>query len=615
MAIRFQSDTAQDASNPVAVPGTQIRQAELDQLAAETPLAQRALIGLGRGALNITQGVGDLVSRGFEAVGLADAGGADRRRQAVNEERALVEASLGDDTAFNIGEVVGEVGAALPLGGIAARALPGATLGRVAGQGAITGGLEGAVRLPGEGETRAQGAGIGALAGGVGAGLLGAGIRGVNALRRGTPAVNPANQEIIDLGEQFNVPVSVTDMPLSGGGSSQLLRRGDTLSESILFSGAPEFRQAQMEAAERAASGLVESVRPRGGLTTGQGIQQSLSNRQRRLQAAASARYNRATEAADKAGLVVNPAQTRQAANDIIQETSAIDLPENRRIAALARRVGNVNQANLGQAIQARSQLGESIDDAFARGDRRLGRQLVRLHTGITNDIDDAATAAGGDVLERWRDANRYFAERVAPMRERDIQAAIRSNNPDQIFGAFIRALPPGARTQGQSALAQRLYNRIGPEGRRAVQYGIVSDAMNKATQASDGSFNALAFARELRRQQGNIGVFFRGEQARQIEGMQRLFRQLERASQFSKDPATGARLVPIALAGGLGATTGPLGLLGTIAGARTMQALFTTRPGQRLLLSSSRLSPDSPRWARLIEQYQGLVGSAAAQE
>lgn len=599
-------------ASPSAVPGTQIRQAELDQLAADTPLAQRALIGLGRGALNIGQGAADLVRQGAEALGLADEGGAAERRAEINNERALVEGSLGDSTAYNLGEIAGEVAAALPAGGIAGRLLPGATMGRVIGQGIISGGIEGAVRLPGEGESRAQQAGIGGLAGGIGAGVLGGVMKGVNAAR-GRAAVNPANQEIIDLGEQFNVPTSLTDLPLSGGAGSQMLRRGDTLSESVLFSGAPEFRQKQMEAAEKAASDLVESVRPRAGLTTGQGIQQSLSNREKRLRQAAAARYNRATQSADDAGLSVDPAETRAAAQAIIKETSAIDLPENRRISALARRVGDVSKASLGQSIQARSQLRESVDDAFSQGNRRLGRHLLRLHTAITSDIDQAAKSAGGDVYKNWRDANQYYADRVAPMLESDIQRAIKNNNPDQIFGAFIRGLPPGARTQKESALAQRLYNRIAPEGRRAVQYGIVSEAMNKATRASDGSFNPQAFATELRRQQGNRGVFFKGQDAARVDGIQKLFRQLERASQFSKDPATGARLVPIALAGGLGAATGPLGLLGTIAGAKTMQALFTSKAGRNFLLAASKLPPDSPKWPKMLERYQGLIASAAA--
>jgi len=97
----------------------------------------RGLIGVGRGFVDVGEGIGQLARKGGELVGLTTPEDTAKFEEEVRQERALFDRNLGNDTSASIGRFVGQVAPTLVAPGAAAGAgiLKQATLAGVTGAG------------------------------------------------------------------------------------------------------------------------------------------------------------------------------------------------------------------------------------------------------------------------------------------------------------------------------------------------------------------------------------------------------------------------------------------------------------------------------------------------
>ena len=130
------------------------------------------------------------------------------------------------------------------------------------------------------------------------------------------------------------------------------------------------------------------------------------------------------------------------------------------------------------------------------------------------------------------------------------------------------------------------------------------------------GMFSPAKFAGQMERFDSPVSKVFKGEDKFQIEGFTKLMRHVSRAGQYMENPTNGAQMAQLA-AGGAGVAAVMTGKIIPVAAfAAALKGLFTTSAGRRLLLSSSKIEPNSPEMAKLIvqigEQLPKLTTQAA---
>lgn len=572
--------------------------------AAGMSVIEKGLVGLGRGFTDAIEGAKQAGLAVGEKLGLAREGAAQGYAEAVRPERELFERGLGNDTAASIGRVVGETAPllAVPVGGAA-------TAGGRVGLAAATGAGTGAIQLVDEDKGQSRlgntlaGAAIGAGGGVAVEGLARVGGKLLNTVK-GTTA-NPDAKAVLDAGAAHGIPVYAQDVS-----NNPLLRSATTTAEQLPLVGLAGARQTQQDAAKAAAARFRDQFADVGE-DTGNVVQTSLANRTQRLQQVAGKKYDRVAQLADPLGSVPLP-KLQNTVKQLADESKAIPDVTGGRGAAnqMLEQLDQLAQSGnltFSQLRAVRSDLGKSIRElersASENRFERL-RGLQQAKAAITEDLDAFASRSNsGQLKQAWRAADAFYKNRVVPQRARDIQRVAEHVNPDEAYSAFLKAGTNQDR-------AKRLYQAIGANGRQAVRYGIVRDAYSKAIREGTAGevFSPAKFAGELERLQGATGVFFKGADKQQLDGLIKVMRHVQRAGQFAENPPTGARLLGPALMGGAGADlflTGGANLTAGATSALVLKALTTTRPGIRFLTASSRLEDGSPRLARLVYQFE----------
>lgn len=557
---------------------------------AEMNTGERFLAGIGRGMDSVWQGVKQLGLDAGGALGFDTKAALAEQAAEEADKKRLYEAGLGQTTSGKIGEFVGET--------VPYLALPGGPLSRAAGlpakiaTGAAIGAGIGGTQYVTPDETRLGNVGRGALAGGLTAGALdltaGAAGTAYNALAN---KLTPRAEEVLALGKRFDVPVYAPD-----AAASPTMNKIATLSEEVPLLGMARPRMDQAAAAQKAAQSLKDRLTPQVD-DVGREIQGSLSRRTEALQKAARTRYDQVAKVADPLG-AVPLANMRTTAQKLLEDAKK-DIDPNPALISRLENFVNAQNGNFSQTRMFRSNLGDSIRQLETSMDLKAARPLQAIKGALEKDMNDFAQRSGGDVATKWREADRFFREKVVPQRESDIVKAARNRNPDEVFKAFVKA--------GTKDRAQRLYTALDAPGRDAVKAGILQQALDKATSegAKGVAFSPAKFSADLEKLQGSVGVFFKGADKREIDGFVKLMRHIERAGQVAENPPTGNRVIlPLFM----GETLAPGTSFAAAGTSGLSRLLFTTDAGKRLLLASDRLGEGSPRLQRLIDQFAARI-------
>ncbi len=222
-------------------------------------------------------------------------------------------------------------------------------------------------------------------------------------------------------------------------------------------------------------------------------------------------------------------------------------------------------------ALRLRSHLGELAAEARDANNRALSRTYENLRSAVTKDMDAFAARDGsGKLAEAYRFANDTFKSEVVPFFENpEIRRQIKAPFPDETVGRLVKAGPDRV----GSVVA-----KMGPEGRAAFQAHLSDSAMKDALDAN-GDFIPGRFIKAMKDRQEAYNLTFKGEDKWRMDGFVKLMKA--------------AKLVGDAL---------PTGKLSHMLDTSVLaQKLFTTKPGQALLLSSSSLPLGSEALENLI--------------
>lgn len=508
-----------------------------------------------------------------------------------------------------------EIAATLPI----YAAGRGATLGaRMADQG-VRGAAVGAAQYADDTEGRLLNMGVGAAGGAIGqgigekvAGAVGKGVtKAVNA-RRGNLA--PAYKEIDDLGKQFDVRTSVGDI-----NRGAFTVRAETTLEQVPVLGMGGFREAQ-NAQAVAATGKVSNklkqalsetdykampsiraaaaagdrnaarvlnIAETAGDDTGRVLQASAEVRAFRESNIASRLYDKVDEAVVASGNdIVAPTKSIAALDDALQKQAESLAPDD----VLSRELGDIsariNDPNISKSFSnmrlLRSQLGDLADKYGSpiNGNKAASRVFADVKQAVDDDIAEFALNSGNTAIKKAYQRADKFYKSAMQRADKAIANAMDSNKPDEIYKAFVMT--------GRGDRASNFYQALDQKGQAALRYQMAEEAINKATNESTGNFSPAKFAGEFERMAEPYSRIFKGDDKKQMDGLVKLMRHVERAGQYKENPPNGSRLIPWLMAGAT--AINPVTAIKVGGMSLFARSMLTTRAGKNLLLAANKL-------------------------
>ena len=619
-----------------------------DKLSSYATSAAMGLADAGAGIVQMNKQFGDKANSVANSVlgTNLDTNAAERYNQEYQQ------ANLATDGARSVAGRTGgdwvrggtEIAATLPI----YAAGRGATLGaRMADQG-VRGAAVGAAQYAENTDDRLLNMGVGAAGGAIGQGVgekVGSAIgkavtKAVNA-RRGNLA--PAYKEIDDLGKQFDVRTSVGD--IKGGG---VIKNTETHLERIPIVGMGKFREgqhSQAKAASRKITGKLKAVMAdtdykalptirqaadagdrnaarvlniveTAGDDTGRVLQASAEVRAFREGKIASRLYDKVDEAVAASGNdIVTPTKSIAALDDALQKQADSLAPDDvlqRELSAISDRINNPDiSKSFSNMRLLRSQLGDLADKygSPVNGNKAAAKVFADVKQAVDDDIADFALNSGNAAIKKAYQRADKFYKNAMKRADKAIANAMDSNKPDEIYKAFIKT--------GQGDRANNFYRALDPKGQAALRYQMADEAINKATNESTGSFSPANFAKEFERLSDPYSNIFKGDDKKQMDGLVKLMRHVERAGQYKENPPTGVRLTDVAMVGG--AVSNPIGTAKIAGMAALAKTLLTTNAGKNLLLAANKL-PEHKQAAldnllKMAAKLSAAAGTKTGQE
>tara|TARA_R110002051_G_scaffold325582_2_gene429058 strand:- start:4063 stop:6234 length:2172 start_codon:yes stop_codon:yes gene_type:complete len=542
---------------------------------------------------------------------------------AADYNKQYQQANLATDGARSVGGRDGgdwvrggaEIAATLPI----YAAGRGATLGaRMADQG-VRGAAVGAAQYADSTDDRLLNMGVGAAGGAIGQGV---GEKVGSAIGKGvTKAVNakngrlaPAYKGIDDLGKQFDVRTSVGDntqgafskraevaleqVPVLGMGGFREAQAAEAKAATGKLTGKlkqamsdtdykalPTIRQAAV-AGDRNAARVLNIVETAGD-DTGRVLQASAEVRAFRESKIASRLYDKVDEAVAASGNdIVTPNKTKSLLDDAIKKQEASLAPDDvllRELGEISKNLADPKKAkNFNNMRVLRSQLGDLAEKYGSpiNGNKAASKVFANVRQAVDDDIADFALNSGNAAIKKAYKRADSFYKNAMKRSDKAIANAMKNNKPDEIYNAFVKT--------GKGDRANNFYQALDQKGQAALRYQMADEAISKATNESTGNFSPAKFAGEFERMSEPYGNIFKGDDKKQMDGLVKLMRHVERAGQYKENPPTGNRVIPWLVAGA--STIDPTIAIRVIGASAFAKSMLTTRAGKNLLLAANKL-------------------------
>ena len=592
---------------------TQGTKSERQKMFADQPWYDRALAGVGKGMMDIYEGAKQ-ITPGLEA-DPEYAQTAEVYEEAAEDDIPSLVGELGGATAATIVPGAGAVGLVAKIGtkfpAIANIVSKSPKVAKVLGKilpGAAAGAGEAAVEFTPEEESRLQNSLYGGMFGAGGqlaTKVIGkVGAKAWNAMKG--KMKDAPTQELIDLATKYDVPLSFGDV--SG---KPIAKKAEVLLEEVPVLGTGKFREEGGKKATKAIKEVAEKYKAEiPGDDVGSGVQKGMERQLSKVKGKSKKLYDSVEELSGEASSA--PKNAINTGKEIVTELSESDVPSD-MLPHIKRIVDNMEKGKktFKNMRKTRSDLSAEARK-LSTNDPQGERYINKLRSAIEKDMDDLAKTTGNKELSTaYKKANKYYKDKVVPFREdRALKSALKSNKPDEIFNTFIK--------RGKKDRAQNFYNSLDEGGQSSVRYGMIEEAMEKSVKRSPKTneeiLSPARFAKHLEDLKDARGVFFKGEQAKELDGFTKLMRAAERFGQYGENQPTGAGLIPLALGGGAVGTynVSPLALGAAVATTEGLKRLLTSKAGRNLLLASSKIKPDSPQAAKLVERASRMLGTAS---
>lgn len=490
-------------------------------------------------------------------------------------------------------------------------------------------------------------------------------VKGVNALYGNF--ISPAIKEVIDLGKKWGVRVFASDaaptatnkaiaqgleeLPVGMRGQRQAqMQEAQSAAQTATnqamdqmlntnFGGATGLKKLQQVAngsgiRAKAANNLLDQINNAG--DDWQKIMQSSGNLKLfRSKLIADQKYNKVSQLADSLGPVDTSNIIKSTNNMIANESQGVmknegllntlnkvkqGLHEEQPLQAgsqlvdangnqfVANQTAKVvpKQFNYSQLRQFRSDLGDEISDYFTGKNALIGQKGVGALQSLKNQVDYSlnrfANENGPQIKTAWKNADRFYQNAVVPYKDKQLAQSLTNADPDAIYSKFVtRGSIEGGQGTGR---AQRFYQALDDKGKAAVRYGMINNAFQNSVDEHAKMFSPATFASHIENIASSKGVFFKGNNGDEVNGLVKLMRSVQRAPVAVSKPETGVKAIPwiagAAVAGHAVSLPTALTVGGTGLGLRW---LMTNPVGRNYLLAASKLKLNSPAMQSLTDK------------
>jgi hypothetical protein len=448
----------------------------------------------------------------------------------------------------------------------------------------------------------------GTPAGEIAASLLG-GVAGGAAASRAmaptrAPSPAPRVQPIVEEAGRRGVPVMTSDVVPP---ETFIGKAGQRLGERIPIAGTGPLRAEQQQARIEAVRNVLRDFGADDAANLSDDIMKDLaSKRSAEIQKYASSKKEVINRLADK-GEVPVPRALAAIDDQISDLTRRRTEGSDEAIQRLQQIKTDVQNRDLFQIEAYRQdELSKIFKDDPARpmsiAARDAGEKALRAIYGpVREDMIDFIKQTGErrDV-DKFMVANKRLNETANELKMASLKSVLKSGEvTSEVVNRLLFSQKPSE--------VRQLYSSLTPAGRSTARASILSQAADKAkfeTQDGTRMFSPEKFNAEIKRLQPQIGVFFRGDDLKQVEGLSRVLNLTRRAGEAGVATATGQETVPFVAGSALQSFLGSFG--GTLAAAGGIgltARIYESAPVRNLMMKLGTTKRGSAEEAAIVKR------------
>jgi hypothetical protein len=315
-----------------------------------------------------------------------------------------------------------------------------------------------------------------------------------------------------------------------------------------------------------------------------------------------------------KPGVTVPMTKTLKSIDDSIAYLNGLN---NEEVAPAIAKLNNWKAAIQNQSpenILTNKQMLGDVFDAPELGavKRVMGSELKKTYDAVRDDLTDFIGQAGGaQAKAKWGIANKEETKLF-----KELELKILENTLDQ--GMTRPEVVKNMLFNKDRSVIQALNRNLTARGRASARTAVMQEVAKKVGEDSSPE----KFVSEIKRLKNSgdpVGVFFSGDDLQAVEGLGRVLKATQRASQAALNPPTGVQaVVPLGVMGGAGLASyfggGPegfIGAMGTVGGAGLAARVYESAPVRNILAQIPKVKPGSAEeqalFKRLLEAAQAV--------
>lgn len=452
----------------------------------------------------------------------------------------------------------------------------------------------------------------GTPAGEIAASLLGGVAGGAAAARAMAPRVAPTTptvQPIVEEAGRRGVPVLTSDVIPP---ETFIGKAGQRLGERIPIAGTGPVRAEQQKARIESVRDLLRNFGASDSANLSDDIMKDLaSKRSAEIQKYSQSKKEVINRLSDK-GTVPVPRALTAIDDQIADLTRRRTEGSDEAIQRLQQIKTDVQNRDLFQIEAYRQdELAKIFMDDPARpmsiAARDAGEKAMRAIYGpVREDMIDFIKKTGErrDV-DKFMIANKRLSETANELKMASLKSVLKAGEatPEVVNRLLFGQKPSEVR---------QLYSGLTPAGRANARASILAQAADKAKfEMQDGTkmFSPEKFNAEIKRLQPQIGVFFRGDDLKQVEGLSRILNLTRRAGEAGVVTATGQEAVPFIAGGALQSFLGSFGASLAAAGGIGLAArIYESAPVRNLMMRLGTTKKGSAEEAAIAKRLLSTV-------
>ena len=443
--------------------------------------------------------------------------------------------------------------------------------------------------------------GLGA-AGQAAAALIG-GVAGSRAARTQIiPAAqaNAAERALVTEAEKVGVPLLTSDVapPRTFMGKA-----AQSLGERVPLVGTGPVRQAQQEARIGAVKDLVLELNVPDFAQASKPVMNNL----RRVYGNDIKKYSKQKKDVINSLSSSGVMPVAEATKEIDSQISNLRALKSEEFAPVIKKLEDWRMALADQSItnveKLRKQFGESFK-AFDQGSvKSIGEQATNAIYGAINDDmgNFIRQNSGASDVTKWKSANKAISSMKQDVKDSALKLLL--SKKGEIKPETIRSL---LFSENQSEI-ELLHKYLDDAGRKDAGKMIVARAIKKAT--TNDVLSPDRFLGEMDRLAPQVGIFFKGDDKRRVEGLTRVLGATRRGAEAGVMTNSGQQGVASLTALGAGQLTGSaIGGAAALGGAGLMARLYESPMVRGLLLRLPSTKVGSTEEAAILKRISGAM-------